>query len=69
VFTVLFEDTYRILLVCFSGVLAPEDVSAIDQVVTEVAVWGGPVHGLLLDCSSVEAVAIPQTFIALRAKR
>jgi hypothetical protein len=66
-FTLKFEDTYRILLVSFSGILVPEDISTIDQVVAEVIAWGGPLHGLLLDCTAVEAVAIPQTFVELRA--
>lgn len=66
-FTLKFEETYRILLVCFSGILVPEDISKIDQVVAEIIAWEGPLHGLLLDFTSVEAVGIPQTFIALRA--
>jgi hypothetical protein len=66
-YTLKFEDAHRILLVCFSGILVPQDISDIDQVVTEVIAWEGPVHGLLLDCSSVDAVGIPRTFVALRA--
>lgn len=45
----------------------PEDISRIDQVVTEAAAWGGPLRGLLLDFSAVEAVGLPQTFVAQRA--
>ena len=66
-FTLEFEDTQRILLVCFSGVLMPEDIVKIDQVVVDAIAWGGPLHGLLFDFSSVQAVGVPQTFIALRA--
>lgn len=67
-FTLRFEDTYRILLVCFSGILVPEDISKIDEVVPAVVAWDGPLHGLLLDFTSVEAVGLPQTFIKLRAR-
>jgi hypothetical protein len=67
VFTLEFEDTCRILLVRFSGVLMPEDISEIDQVVTKVIASGGSLHGLLLDFCSVQAVGVPQTFIAFRA--
>ena len=67
-FTLEFEDTYRILLARFSGILMPEDISQIDQVVTQAIAWGGPLHGMLLDFSSVQAVGVPQTFIAVRAR-
>jgi hypothetical protein len=67
VFTLEFEDTYRILLVRFSGVLVSEDICQIDEVVTQAIAWGGRLHGLLLDFSSVQAVGIPETFVALRA--
>lgn len=63
-----FEDTQRILLVRFIGVLMPEDISQIDQVVMQAIAWGGPLRGLLLDFSSVQAVGLPQTFVALRAR-
>lgn len=66
-FTLEFEDTYRILLVRFSGVLMPEDICQIDQVVTQAIAYGGPLHGLLVDFSAVQAVGVPQSFIALRA--
>lgn len=63
-----FEDTYRILRVRFSGVLASEDIWQVDQVVTRTIVWGGPLHGLLLDFSAIQAVGVPRSFIALRAR-
>lgn len=66
-FTLEFEEAYPILLVRFSGVLMPKDIFQIDQVVVDAIAWGGPLHGLLFDFSSVQAVGIPQTFIALRA--
>jgi hypothetical protein len=65
VFALEFEDTYRILLVRFSSVLMPENITQIDQGVTRAIAWGCPLHGLLLGFFSVQAVGVPQTFIAL----
>lgn len=66
--TLEFEDTHRILLVRFSGVLMPEDISRIDRVVPQAIAAKGPLRGLVLDFSPVEAVGLPETFVALRAR-
>lgn len=65
--TLEFEDTYRVLLVRFSGILVSEKISELDRVVPAVVAWGGPLHGLLFDCTAVTASAVPQSFIAFRA--
>jgi hypothetical protein len=62
-----FEDTYRVLLVRFSGVHVPEEIDELDRVALEFVTWRGPMLGLLLDYSSVEAVAVSQSLIARRA--
>jgi hypothetical protein len=67
-FALAFEDRYRVLLVRFSGIHVPEDISKLDPAVTEIVAWDGPMHGLLLDYTSVEAVAVPHSFIAYRAR-
>jgi len=66
--TLEFEDTHRILMVRFSGVLMPEDISQIDQVVPQAIAGRGPLRGLLLDFSPIQAVGLPETFVALRAR-
>jgi hypothetical protein len=63
-----FEDTCRVLLVRFSGIHVPVDIAELDRVALEFVAWGGPMRGLLLDYSSVEAVAVPQSLIARRAR-
>jgi hypothetical protein len=67
-FTLAFEDKYRILLARFSGIHVPEDISELDRAITKILAWEGLVHGLLLDYMSVEAVAVPESFIAHRAR-
>jgi hypothetical protein len=66
--TLEFEDTYRILLGRFSGIHVPEEIGVLDQSVTEAIAWGGSIHGLLLDYTSVQGVAVSRSFIALRAR-
>jgi hypothetical protein len=67
-FALAFEDRYRVLLVRFSGIHVPEDISELEWAATEIVAWDGPMHGLLLDYTSVEAVAVPHSFIAYRAR-
>jgi hypothetical protein len=67
-FALAFEDRYRVLLVRFSGIHVPEDISKLDWAATEIVAWDGPMRGLLLDYTSVEAVAVPHSFIAYRAR-
>ena len=57
-FALAFEDRYRVLLVRFSGIHVPEDISELEWAATEIVAWDGPMHGLLLDYTSVEAVAV-----------
>jgi hypothetical protein len=66
-FTLEFEDRCRTLLARFSGILVPEDISGLDQAITEIVAWKGPVHGVLFDYTLVEAVGISETFVADRA--
>ncbi len=67
-FTIEFEDRSRILLARFSGIHVPEDISGLDRTIAETIAWEGPIRGVLLDYTLVEAVAVPQTFIAQRAR-
>lgn len=67
-FTLELEDRCRILLARFSGIHVPEDISGLERAITEIVAWDGPVHSVLLDYTLVEAVAVPETFIAQRAR-
>jgi hypothetical protein len=66
--TLVFEDRCRILLARFSGIHVPEDISELDWAISKTIAWEGAIQGLLLDYTVVEAVAVPETFIAQWAR-
>jgi hypothetical protein len=66
--TLEFEDAYRVLLVRFSGLHVPEEIAELDRAALEIVAWRGPLRGMLLDYTSVTAVAVSQSFIAQRAR-
>jgi hypothetical protein len=67
-FTLEFEDAHRVLLVHFSGIHVPEEIAEFDRVALETVAWANPLRGMLLDYTSVTAVAMPPGFIAKRAR-
>jgi hypothetical protein len=65
--TLAFEHAFKVLLARFSGIHVPEDIADLEQAIMEIVGWGEHLHGVLLDYTAVEAVAMPQSFIAYRA--
>jgi hypothetical protein len=67
-FTLEFEDAFRVLLVHFSGIHVPEEIAEFDRVALRTVARASPLRGMLLDYTAVTAVAMPPSFIAMRAR-
>jgi hypothetical protein len=66
-FTLAFERTHRVLLVRFTGIFSSEDIVPLERAVKAFVDQEGPVRHLL-DFSGIEAIAVPQTLVAERAR-
>ena len=66
-FRLSFDTNHRVLLVQFEGVLASEDFEGLDNALLAFVSRYGLARGIL-DFSSVQANAVPQSFLAWRAR-
>ena len=56
-------------MVKFSGVMAPEDLNALDTAVVDFVKKEGPTRGFLIDCTEVTDMAVPTSVFARRGQR
>ena len=66
-FRLSFDTNHRVLLVQFEGVLASEDFEGLDNALLAFVSRRGLARGIL-DFSSIQANAVPQSFLAWRAR-
>jgi hypothetical protein len=66
-FSLSFDTNHRVLLVLFEGVLACEDFEGLDNALLAFVSRHGLARGIL-DFSSVQANAVPQSFLVWRAR-
>jgi hypothetical protein len=66
-FRLSFDTNHRVLLVQFEGVLASEDFEGLDNALLAFVSRYGLARGIL-DFSSVQANAVPQSFLVWRAR-
>jgi hypothetical protein len=66
-FRLSFDTNHRVLLVQFEGVLASEDFEGLDNALLAFVSRYGLARGIL-DFSSVQANAVPQSFFVWRAR-
>jgi hypothetical protein len=66
-FRLSFDSNHRVLLAQFSGVLSSEDIKGLDKALVAFVSRHGPARGIL-DFSSVQANAVPQSFLVWRAR-
>ena len=66
-FSLLFDSSHRVLLAQFTGVLSSEDIMGLDKALAAFVARNGLAHGIL-DFSSVQANAVPRSFLAWRAR-
>jgi len=66
-FKLSFDTNHRVLLVQFEGVLASEDFEGLDNALLAFVSRRGLARGIL-DFSSIQANAVPQSFLAWRAR-
>jgi hypothetical protein len=66
-FSLSFDSNHRVLLAQFEGVLSSEDIKGLDKALTAFVARHGLARGIL-DFSSVQANALPRSFLAWRAR-
>jgi hypothetical protein len=66
-FRLSFDSNHRVLLAQFSGVLSSEDIKGLDKALVAFVSRHGLARGIL-DFSSVQANAVPQSFLVWRAR-
>ena len=66
-FKLSFDTNHRVLLAQFEGVLSSEDIKSLDKVLAAFVSRHGFTPGIV-DFSSIEANAVPQSFLAWRAR-
>src|SRR5260370_26345055 len=66
-FSLSFDSNHRVLLAQFSGVLSSEDIKGLDKALVAFVSRHGLARGIL-DFSSVQANAVPQSFLVCRAR-
>jgi hypothetical protein len=66
-FNLAFDSRQRVLLAQFNGVLSSEDISGLDKVLSAFVSRHGFMPGIV-DFSSIEANAVPQSFFLWRAR-
>ena len=65
-FRLLFDSNHRVLLAQFAGVLSSEDIEGLHNALAAFVAHHGFARGIL-DFSSIEANAVPQSFFVWRA--
>jgi hypothetical protein len=66
-FALSFDSNHRVLLAQFAGVLSTEDIEGFDKALAAFVSRHGFVRGIF-DFSSVQANAVPQSFLVRRAR-
>jgi hypothetical protein len=66
-FTLSFDSNRRVLLAQFAGVLSTEDIEGFDKALAAFVSRHGFARGIF-DFSSVQANAVPQSFLVWRAR-
>jgi hypothetical protein len=66
-FSLSFDSSHGVLLAQFTGVLSSEDINGLDEALAAFASRHGLAPGIV-DFSSIEANAVPQSFFAWRAR-
>ena len=66
-FSLSFDSHHRVLLAQFEGVLSSEDIKSLDKVLAAFVSRHGFTPGIV-DFSSIEANAVPQSFFVWRAR-
>jgi hypothetical protein len=66
-FGLSFDSNHRVLLAQFAGVLSSEDIKGLDKALVAFVSHHGFVRGIV-DFSSVQANAVPQSFFVWRAR-
>jgi len=66
-FNLSFDSSYRVLLAQFEGVLSSEDIKGLDKALAAFVAHRGLARGIL-DFSSVQANALPRSFLVWRAR-
>jgi hypothetical protein len=66
-FNLSFESGYRVVLAQFAGVLSSEDIKGLDKALAAFVARHGLARGIL-DFSSVQANAVPRSFLIWRAR-
>ena len=66
-FNLAFDNSHRVLLVQFQGVLSSDDIKGLDMALATFVSRHGLARGIL-DFSSVQANALPRTFLVWRAR-
>jgi hypothetical protein len=66
-FNLSFESGHRVVLAQFAGVLSSEDIKGLDKALAAFVARHGLARGIL-DFSSVQANALPRSFLAWRAR-
>jgi hypothetical protein len=66
-FSLSFDSKHRVLLAQFEGVLSSEDIRGLDKALAAFVARHGLARGIL-DFSSVQANAVPRSFLMWRAR-
>jgi hypothetical protein len=66
-FRLSFESNHRVLLAQFEGILSSEDIEGLDKALLAFVSRHGLARGIL-DFSSVQANAVPKSFLVWRAR-
>ena len=66
-FSLSFDSSHGVLLAQFTGVLSSEDINGLDEALAAFVSRHGLAPGIV-DFSSIEANAVPQSFFAWRAR-
>ena len=66
-FSLSFDSSHGVLLAQFTGVLSSEDINGLDKALAVFVSRHGLAPGIV-DFSSIEANAVPQSFFAWRAR-
>jgi hypothetical protein len=66
-FNLSFESGHRVVLAQFAGVLSSEDIKGLDKALAAFVARHGLARGIL-DFSSVQANAVPRSFLIWRAR-
>jgi hypothetical protein len=66
-FSLSFDSNHRVLLAQFEGVLSSDDIKSLDKALARFVTHRGLARGIL-DFSSVQANALPRSFLIWRAR-